>query len=1515
MKTQAISGFQLAPQQKRLWHLHKKNGSAFCSQSSILIEGNLQPEILRIATEQVVNHHDILKTNFYRPPGVKTPVMVVEDRNSFNWEYLDLSAFSEKNISNKVQELFWQARQEYQNLSQESLLYLYLIKLSESQHILIISLPTLCADTRTIKNLVNQISQAYAQCSKGKAFSKEYVQYVQFSEWQNQLLDDEDASSAEEYWQQQKISSLSTLKLPLEKLRNNQEFVTDSYKLVIGQELLNKINNFAQKYDQTPDVILLACWKILVWRLTGESEIVIGTASERRDYEELYDVLGLLATWLPIKTKFTPNLNFLELLTVVAQTLENAAEWQDYFVSEITEEDEIIAFSVGFECDKLPEKYSNTGISFAIDKLVNCIEPFKIKLSLIWSVSSLIAEFYYDVNYFSSETIQSLATQFETLLNNALVEPQKLISQLEILTQSDRQQLVFGFNQTRIDYTSTKCIHQLFAEQAAKTPNRIAVVYENEKITYAELNCKANQLANYLQTLGVKPRVVVGLCVERSLEMIIGLLAILKAGGAYLPLDPMLPQESLCFRLQNVQAPILLTQHQLANAFSIDVAQAVCIDTDWDTIAQSSDTNPICTTKIEDLVYVLFTSGSTGKPKGVAVEHRQLLNYLNGILDKLKPVDSANFATISTIAADLGNTVIFPALCTGGCLHVISHERATNPEALLDYCDHHPIDYLKIVPSHLNALLTASKPEKILPKRCLILGGEALSWNLVETLQKYAPNCRILNHYGPTETTVGVLTYSLNGEAIKDRSEIVPLGRPLSNIQIYILDHYLQPVPIGVTGELHIGGNSLARGYFNQVELTKRKFVDNPFNDEVGSRLYKTGDLARYLPDGNIEFLGRIDHQVKIRGFRIELGEVESVLQQHPTIRETVVLAQEDDSGNKRLIAYIVPHQHTFTATDIRDFLKQKLPDYMIPLAFVQLKSLPLTPNGKVDRQALPDPEQVRPELAQTFVQPRTPAEETIAKIWAQVLRIERVGINDNLFELGGDSIMTIQIAARVNQVGLQVTPKQIFEYPTVASLAAVIDTNLNIQSETGLLPLTPMQRRFFEEHLSKPQHCNQTLVLEVQKIIVPDLFEEAVQYLLQHHEALRFQFNSQQSAWQQSNTVTDAVKTASFSYIDLSGQLAEQQETALESILSELQTSLNLAEGLLLRAALLNFGNNQPQRLVLVIHYLVADSISWRILLKDLQQIYQKLSQKQPVKLPLKTNSFKQWTELLEQSNNLLQESDYWVKIFFHQYPSKLPVDNHNGVKTAASVGQVVDSLTIEETKALSQEIPKAYRTKVNEILVTALVQTYSQWTKSNSIMLDVEGEGREIFESKVDLSSTVGCFTSIFPVILSLESITESSEALKAIKEQMRRIPTQGISYGLLKYTKQEKQLQTLPQAEVKFKYVDSFDAVSSESHLFKTLRVESNSQINHPYLQEINTFVLGEKLQIEWKYNGQFYQKITIEQLVQRFIDTLRLLIAHCQSNAAGGFTSSDFPKAHLSQKDLDTFLAKINHKKNQ
>ncbi|KAB8332629.1 non-ribosomal peptide synthetase [Scytonema tolypothrichoides VB-61278] len=1530
MQSSYIEGFQISPQQKHLWLLQQSGDrQPYHVQCALLIEGDVKFSILEKTLQKIIDRHEILRTNFRALKEMSIPLQVINENSLLSINYYDFSALELDQKLAESEKLFQKNHQLIFDWQNGSVLDISLVSLSPQKNILLIALPAICADTVSIYNLAREISETYTGYLHQKELTDEPLQYADIAAWQNELFEGKDAETTREYWRKQNISSLVISKLPSEKPSVEQSIFKPKFiSIKVSLDIIANLEALAYRKAISISSILMACWQILLWRLTGQSEMAIAMCCDGRNYEELKPALGLLAKYIPVRAYLDENSKFSEILKQLHKTITDVYQWQESFSWEdIASGDgnsqELSFLPFAFDFTSQPTRYLADEVSFSIYKQYACIDRFKVKLSCLQWDDSLTAEFHYDANLFDLEDIERLAAEFQTLLTSAINNPTNNIAQLEILSPSERQQLLVEFNNTQTKYSKHQCIHQLFEQQVAHTPKHPAVVFEEQQLTYAQLNARANQIAHYLQTLGVGSEIIVALCVERSLEMIVGFLGILKAGGAYLALDPLLPTERLAFMLEDANSSIILTQQHLAGLFSQEEVSIVCLDTDWNAIAQQPDENLLSQTTPENLVYVVYTSGSTGQPKGVAVEHRQLLNYLHSILEKLDLPANASFATVSTFAADLGNTAIFPALCTGGCLHVISQERATSPEALADYCENHPIDCLKIVPSHLNALLSASHPEKILPAERLILGGEALSWKLIKKLQQYTANCRILNHYGPSEATVGVLTFMLKHDSIGDKSDLVPLGRPLANTQVYILDNHLQPVPIGVRGELYIGGDNLARGYLNHPELTSERFIPNPFSDEFGSRLYKTGDSARYLPDGNIEFLGRIDHQVKIRGFRIELAEIESVLSLHPTIRESVVLAREDESGNKHLVAYFVPNQQSeFSVSDFQNFLKKKLPDYMIPSAFVHLKALPLTSNGKVNRQALPAPENVNP-LARKFVAPRNSIEETIALVWSGVLKLEQVGIYDNFFELGGDSIISIQIIARLNQGGLQLTPKQLFENPTVAGLAAIaprVSTIAQQEAVTGSFSLTPIQHWFFEQKLCNPHHWNQAVLLEVSPKIVPALLEQALQHLLEHHDALRLRFIPKGSSWQQVNADLDEVAKVPVLCMDLSALPATQQETTFEATATELQASLNLVEGLLMRVALFNLGDNQSKRLLFVIHHLVVDGVSWRILLEDLQQVYQQLSQGEPIGLPPKTTSFKQWSEFLQeyaQSVQLQQEQDYWLRAS-HQSISRLPVDYPGGANTMALARNVLVSLSIEETRALLQDVPGAYHTQINDVLLTALVQTLAEWTASCSLLVDLEGHGREAITDDINLSRTVGWFTTIFSVLLTLEGISQPGEALKAIKEQLHSVPNRGIGYGVLRYLSEDSsvttQLQNLPQAEVRFNYLGQFDQLLSQSSLFKlvkqTVGVSRSLQDNRRYLLDINGFVLEGQLQLEWTYSEQIHQRTTIEQLAKGFVKALRSLIVHCQSPEAGGYTPSDFPKANLSQKDLDQLMARIN-----
>ncbi|MEM9161538.1 MAG: condensation domain-containing protein [Cyanobacteria bacterium P01_F01_bin.4] len=721
-------------------------------------------------------------------------------------------------------------------------------------------------------------------------------------------------------------------------------------------------------------------------------------------------------------------------------------------------------------------------------------------------------------------------------------------------------------------------------------------------------------------------------------------------------------------------------------------------------------------------------------------------------------------------------------------------------------------------------------------------------------------------------------------------------------------------------------GAGLALGYLNRPELTADKFIANPLSADpnvyASDRLYRTGDLARWLPNGQVECLGRLDYQVKIRGFRIELGAVETALGRHPQIKEAIVVAREDEPGHKRLVAYLVTTT-SLSPSELRRHLKVELPDYMVPSAFVFLAALPLTPNGKVDRRALPAPEGARADLDVDYVAPHTAIEKTLADIWADILRVDQVGIHDNFFELGGESILSIQIIARANQAGLKLTTQQIFQHQTIAGLATVAGTVTSIQSEqgpvTGAVPLTPIQSWFLEQQLAEPHYFNQAFLLEVTPDVKPDLLKQSVQQWLSQHDALRLRFVQNESTWQQVNAGIG--ETFPFTVVDLSGVDLSEQQATIEATAVEKQASLDLAQGPLLQAVLFKLGINQPGRLLLVIHHLAVDGVSWRILLEDLVTAYQQLDQGNPIQLPAKTTSFKAWANQLvgyAHSDTLAAEWDAWLAAAAPGCPS-LPVDYPSGREgnTVGSVQTVSVALSEAQTHTLLKEVPQVYNTQINDVLLTALVQSFAEWTREQSLHVNLEGHGREELFDGVDLSRTVGWFTSLFPVALRLDHANQLGDALKAVKEQLRRVPNRGIGYGILRYLSQDptlrSRLQTLSPPEVSFNYLGQFDQMLSAPPILgwaKELIGSARSPLGRRcHLLEVDGFVAGGRLCLEWRYSEKVHRQETVVRLAESFLVALQALITHCQSPESGGYTPSDFSAASIDQQQLDKLLAKI------
>ena len=854
------------------------------------------------------------------------------------------------------------------------------------------------------------------------------------------------------YWKQQ-LAGNSPLLLPTDRPRAvNYSYQNAKRSLLLPKELVKSLNALSQQAESTLFITMLAAFNVLLFRYTRQEDILVGSLMATPSQMEQTESINTLV----LRTNLANNPTFQELLAQVCQITKAAYKHSDLPFEQIVEAlkpkqslNTYSLFQVMFVLKPLDSLLLTDGNHTILDENKSSLVFNSLKLEnetttnldlaliLKETLEGIDGYIEYNANLFEAATIDRLIGHFQTLLESIVTNPEQQISNLGLLTAAEKQTLLVDWNQTQANYPNV-CIHQLFESQVEQTPEAIAITFEDQSLTYQQLNNKANQVAHYLQARGVKPDVLVALCLERSLNMVVGLLGILKAGGGYVPLDPAYPPERVSFMLSDAQVPVLLTQSSLLTGLPKHEAQVVCLDTDWQAISQLSQDNPVSTVASNHLAYVIYTSGSTGKPKGVQLCHQSVSNFLCSMSQQPGLTDQDILVAVTTICFDIAVLELYLPLIMGAKVVLVGRDVATNGVKLLEKLTQSGATIMQATPATWRLLLASEW--KNTPRLKILCGGEAMPRELANQLLDKSTS--LWNVYGPTETTVWSTAHQVETSRLLARSQDAPesIGRPIANTQIYLLDAHLQPVPIGIPGELHIGGDGLARGYLNRPELTAEKFIPDPLSDIPGARLYKTGDLARYLPDGNIDYIGRIDNQVKIRGYRIEVGEIEAVLRKHPSIQETVVIAQKNSQGDQRLVAYYVSPK-VIPNSELRQLIKHKLPDYMVPSAFVRLEALPLTPNGKIDRRALPAVETIQQEPEANYVAPRNDLELQLTKIWEKVLGIQHIGIKDNFFELGGHSLLAIRLLTEIEKSFNKNLPLVSFiEAQTIEQLANLLD-------------------------------------------------------------------------------------------------------------------------------------------------------------------------------------------------------------------------------------------------------------------------------------------------------------------------------------------------------------------------------------------------------------------------------------------------------------------------------------------
>lgn len=1870
--------------QQRLWFLAQlePNSSFYNIPVAMRLRGPLRLEALEKSLNEMIRRHESLRTSFATIDG--RPLQEVTQPGELALTLVDLTATPQAEREGTLSQTLMREAQKPFNLISGPLLRITIVRLGDNEHVFLLTIHHIITDGWSLKLFFEELGALYDAFTRDEAspLPEPSLQYVDYADWQQRWLRDQVLEDQLAYWRQHLDGAPSMIDLPTDRPRPLvQSFDGARHHLKLSPQLAVQLKRLSQQRGVTMFMLLLAAFETLLHRYSGQTDIVVGSPIANRNRAEVEHILGLFANTVALRTNFSGDPIFTELLDQVRDVTLGAHAHQDAPFEKLIEalkpersltHSPLFQVMFDFQTDSI-YSLELDGLEVTPVLLDRHTAMFDLNLSFRDQPDGPVGVCDYRTDLFEAETIARMMRHFETLLAGIAANPERRVSELPLISAAEREELIHVLSGARKAQHSSSLtadlVHVLFERNAAQSPSSLALICGTDQYTFAEVNSRANRLARYLRGRGAGPEVLVGVCLERGPELLIALLAVLKSGAAYVPLDPAYPELRISFIVTDSDMKLLLTTSDLLHKLPRGV-EKICVDQEAISTGIQSDENVNALVSPKNAAYVIYTSGSTGEPKGVVVSHGALASHTHAIANEYCLNENDRVLQFASISFDVAAEEIFPTWCSGATVVLSGSQSLPTIAEFLSLVESSGITVVNLpavywhqwaaelarsllpLPSSLRLVITGN--EKVMPERYKSWRewvGDTLTWK---------------NAYGPTETTITATIYTPPVTFEFAGHDAMPIGRPLVDRSVYILDSNLQPAPIGLAGEIYIAGQSLARGYLNQPALTAKNFVPHPFASEPGERLYRTGDRARFLAGGNIEFVGRTDEQLKIRGYRIEPGEVELALRQNPQVRDAIIVAREDNPGDRRLVAYVIPihtpaqvelwpsvgeypvydeilyhamtndqlrnrsyrnaisrlvkdklvveigtgkdlvlsrfcleagakkvyaieamdepfqlaretanklgfqyklvliHGNSRTLelpeqvdicvseiigtiggsegvatvlNDARRFLKpdgimiplrcttkiaavrlddqvlanprfadlpryyvervfeqmghefdvrlclknfdsenlisdaqvfeeldftgsaqqefertlnftitqdgrldgfllwinlettpgelidtlaqqyswlpvffpafypgvqvssgdeirarcsarlssngvnpdyriegnvirrdgqtfpfcfdslyestsfkagfyerlfaekpageipgelsastlkrdlsEKLPAYMVPSSYVFLKEIPLTTSGKIDRQALPAPVAVSTEQKSTYVAPRNTTEEILAEIWAQVLGLERVSVHANFFELGGDSILSIQIISRANEVGLHLTPNHMFRYQTVAELAPVATIARVKTAEQGIVsgsvPLTPIQHWFWEQRMPAPHHYNQAMMLELRRKPDPALLKQAIDSLLMHHDVLRARYVGTDARRQQ--VIEADANGKVFAVEDLSSSPQSEYTSVIETRAAEFQQTLDLSEGPLARFVLFKLRDETPDRLLIIVHHLVVDAVSWRMLLEDLQTAYEQLEHKTKVRLPPKTTSFKQWAEKLVASaraGEFDRELNYWLAAD-RQNVRSLPVDCRGAAPTVCNSRRVSVSLTKDETSALLQEVPATFRTQISDALLTALVMAFAKWTGERQLLVDLESHGREEFAEDLDLSRTVAWFTSVYPVLLKI-SAENPGKSLQEIKQQLRGVPGRGLGYGVLAFLDNERgsaqKLRSLPQPEVSFNYLGQFDQVFPAASLFAGATESTGPWRDgtqpQSHLIAVDGMVRAGRLQFDWTFSRERYHVETIEKLAQAFSDNLRALIESCRLPESGSFAPEDFAEVDLSDDQLQKVLEEM------
>ncbi|OYD09093.1 non-ribosomal peptide synthetase [Paludifilum halophilum] len=1501
MSKQAVTGYPLSHPQKRIWYIEKLYpGTPVHNIGGVVrIKGRVDFSLLEEAIHLFIQKNEGIRLQLKEEKGSVSQYVQPFQRSPLRRICFSSSEDPEGEMNR------W-AEGEFQRrfpLYDQPLYDFAILQLGAEESAYFIKLHHLVSDGWTILLLTDQIHDFYMKLQKNEPIREEPAfTYMDYLQKEQTYLRSHRCRKDKNFWNR-KFSVLPERFLH----KSSEDLSGKRRRFQLDGDRSRTIRRFAEANGCSLNTLFVSLMLLYLNKVTQENDLILGIPVLNRSGVKEKKMVGMFTSTMPFRASLDDNQAPEELIRQVNRDLMQCFLHQKYPYDLLVQDlelnqkgyDQLFQVCVNYYNTKLIDEID--GMSMENVEFYNGSQIYSLQLVVKeWSNTGRI-DLYYDYKRkdYTDSDIERMHDHMMHLLEQMLGNPRQSIRDLQLLTEGEQKRYLYELNRTEADYPKDQVIQQLFEEQVARTPDRIAVESGAERLTYRQLDRRSNQLARLLRAKGVGRDGVVGLLARHSPDMVAAILAVIKAGGAYVPIDPEYPDERIQFILEDSRTSVLLTNLPLPAdvSFSGDVIR---FDDPGVYTGDSSTLELI--NQPADLVYMIYTSGSTGLPKGTQIEHQGLVNYIWWARTSyVKGTDDA-FALYSSIAFDLTVTSIFTPLISG--VKVVVYAEDGESFVLRKILNDKKATVVKLTPAHLSLL--SEEELKDATVRRFIVGGDDLKTSLARKIDRASGGrMEVFNEYGPTETVVGCMIHRFNRE--QDTRSSVSLGFPIQNVQIYLLDPQWQPVPAGTAGEIYISGDGVARGYWNRPELQRERFVENPFIP--GRRMYKTGDLAVRLPNDELEYIGRSDFQVKIRGYRIELGEIESQLLSYDGITDAVVIDRKDEQGKKQLVAYIVGRQ-ACNAFELRRYLSGRLPSYMIPASFVSLDALPLSPNGKVDRNALPSPESQEGQL-EAKVHSDEELEAVLIRVIAETLGVTQVKADDNFYLLGGDSIKAIQIVSKLQEHGFHLKTKDVLTYPVIRELGAVVERRRQRVEQPqvpveGYVKRTPISAWFFAQRFTHPHHWHQSLLLDLKRPLDPGDLSRMMDRLIRHHDSLRLRYDPAEGKLFYHSDMLD--EGAPVTVYDLSSLTEEEQKREVERIGEEVKKQTDLEKGPLFQAVLFQQGS-QGQRLLLTAHHLLVDGVSWRVIMEDLAMLWQGIRKGEPLHLPSKTRSFQDFAEALEaygRSRMIQEEIPYW-QTAVEKITTAFPPDDHQGAETVADGMTVSRELGEERTKNLLGPAHRAYHTQPNDLLLTALARTCQILTGQNSVSMELEGHGREAVTEDLDVSRTVGWFTAMFPVTLHMDS-GHLAGHIKSVKEQLRRVPNKGIGYGLLADLNQR--VPTHPRPDLRFNYLGEVDASpfpDFEPFLFQAGR-ESFPGNQLSTRMEVIAFVKEKKLRLTVRFSRHKYRRETMERFMDVYMEQIDTMINHCCGKGETEFTPSDFDAATVTLDELDALFEK-------